>query len=46
MPYNTHKEQPIQENVYVSHDSPDISRVLIDFITWGKNAIVVQKPHA
>ena len=46
IPYSIHNAHPMQYMVYVNQESPDTFRVLIDFIVWGKNAIVVQKPHA
>jgi hypothetical protein len=30
--------------MYIDIDKPDTFFVLIDFIVWGKNAIIVQNP--
>jgi len=32
--------------MYIAKDKPDTFFVIIDFIAWGKKAIVVQNPHA
>ena len=45
-PYRTQNTNPMQYMIYIDNESPDTFLVMIDFIAWGKNAMVVQKPLA
>jgi len=45
-PYRIQNTKPMQYIIYIDKDKPDTFFVIIDFIAWGRNAIVVQAPHA
>ena len=41
IPYKIQNTNPVQYIIYIVKDNPDTFFVLMDFIAWGKNAMVV-----
>ena len=41
IPYKIQNTKPVQYIKYIVKESPETFFVMIDFIAWGKNAIVV-----
>lgn len=46
MPYIVHKRTPKTKKIYIINEMPDVSLVLITWITCGKKEIVVKQAAA